>query len=95
MTKFRKSVMQIGFASVMGLGAVLASATSALADTVCNRFGDCWHVDHREHYPRSLGVHFYSDAWHDRHDWDRERRRHWRENHDGRGFWRRGVWVEF
>ncbi len=94
MTKFRKYVAQIGCASVIAAGALLASTSSASAETACNRYGDCWHVDHRDHYPNTLGVRFYSDDWYRHHDWDHDRRLHWRANHDGRGYWRNGIWIQ-
>ena len=78
-------------AALLGIGALAATSTAAEARIACNRFGDCWHVNDRYDYPPQLGVRFYSDdwRWHHRHGY------HWRNDHDGRGYWRNGVWITF
>ncbi len=75
-----------------GLCALGLSATSASAEVVCNRDGDCWHVKTRYDYRPDLGLKVHPDSWR----WaDRDQQRYrWRE-HDGRGYWRNGVWVQF
>ena len=54
------------------------------------RAGDCWHArDHYDYAPR-FGVVVHDDNWRWR---DRDHYR-WRE-HDGRGYWRNGIWLSF
>ena len=81
------------------LGAAIAAGTlavsigSASAYVVCNRDGDCWHTESRYRAP---GVRFdwHNDDWYFHQRWDD--RRHWREErHEGRGYWRNGVWITF
>ena len=73
-------------------GSVLAmSATTASAEIVCNRDGDCWHIKTRHHYRPEFGVTIHPDNWRWR---ESERHYRWRE-HEGRGYWRNGVWIEF
>jgi hypothetical protein len=67
-------------------------ATTASAEIVCNEEGDCWHVHERHVYRPEFGVRVYPDSWRWR-DADAPRYR-WRE-HAGRGYWRRGVWIDF
>ena len=66
--------------AVVGIVGILAlTATSASAAIVCNEEGDCWH-------------HVYGDDW----KWadaDHDKYR-WRE-HEGRGYWNKGVWIGF
>lgn len=88
----KKLMMQGAVALAMGAAALAATATSASAYIVCNRVGDCWHVSERYHYRPSFGVVIHDDNWRWR---DRDDRRYrWRE-HEGRGYWRNGIWLSF
>lgn len=90
MKNFGKYLATAGVAAVIGAGAIVASSVPASAEIVCNRHGDCWHA--REHYdyqPR-FGVTVHSDDWR----WRRHERYRWRE-HEGRGYWRNGIWLNF
>lgn len=77
----------IGAACALTLGATAASAA-----IVCNDDGDCWHVKEKYQYRPEFGVQIYPDNW----KWaDHEHKKYrWRE-HNGRGYWRKGVWIEF
>ena len=87
----RKLMTTGAVAALLGIGAVAATSTAASAYTVCNRFGDCWHESNRYTYPGTLGVHYYGDNYRWNHD-----RYHWRDHHhDGRGYWRNGLWITF
>jgi len=83
----RFTIALLGMAS-----AALLSTTGASAAVVCNDDGDCWHTKQRYEYKPDFRLRVYGDnwRWHKR-DHDRYR---WRE-HDGRGYWRKGVWIEF
>jgi hypothetical protein len=79
--------------AALGAACVLAlTATTASADIACNREGDCWHVKERPHYHHEWGIVVHPEGWRwaDR-DHDRYR---WRE-HEGRGYWHDGAWIEF
>jgi len=91
MTTIRKLMTTGAVAALLGLGGLAATTTAADARTVCNRFGDCWHESARYDYPARLGVRFYGDDWRWRHH-DGYR---WRGHHEGRGYWRNGIWVTF
>ena len=80
--------------------AALAIPQTASARVVCNAFGDCWSTRAVVTYPRTLGVHVYSDRYAD----DRYRERQWRRYHrhwrgadhaGDRGYYCSGVWVPF
>ena len=86
----RKLMTTGAVAAVLGIGALAATTTAAEARIACNRFGDCWHVNDRYDYPATLGVRFYDDNWRYHH-----RGYHWLGDHDGRGYWRNGLWVTF
>jgi hypothetical protein len=95
MTHIRKLLTTSAIAALVGVGALAATSSAASARTVCNRDGDCWHESTQYDYPATLGVKFYGDdyrATHSDHDRDHY---NWRENHDGRGYYRQGVWVAF
>ena len=88
-----KILRSIAMAALVGAGALVASANSASAYVVCNRWGECWHTDTRYSYAPRLHVRFYDDGWYRRHHW--RHRYHWRDAHEGRGYWRNGVWITF
>jgi hypothetical protein len=76
----------------LAVGGVAATAGSASAVVVCNASGDCWHVDRRTTYPRDVRATYHNDDWYFHQKWDDKR--HWREAHEGRGYWANGAWVE-
>ncbi len=65
------------------------SANSASAYVACNRGGDCWHTTERYNYRPGFGISIHDDNW----KW-RGHHYRWHE-HDGRGYWRNGLWVTF
>jgi hypothetical protein len=79
----------LAMAAVSGL---LLSANSANAEVACNDEGDCWHVKEKHEYKPDFKVRIYADDW----KWkdDEEKKYRWRE-HDGRGYWSKGVWIGF
>lgn len=82
-----KFMAMIVVATVFGLGTLLMNS-AARADVVCS--GDtCWHTHGGYHYPPGVVVR-HDDRWH----WGHAEHYHWRE-HEGRGYWRNGVWVTF
>ncbi|MGO9866173.1 MAG: hypothetical protein ACLPJY_00600 [Rhodomicrobium sp.] len=66
------------------------TATAASAEIVCNREGDCWHVKTHHPYQNEWGIVVHPDNW----KWEGHEKYRWRE-HEGRGYWRNGVWVQF
>jgi hypothetical protein len=77
--------------ALVGVGAMAATTTASEARTVCNDYGDCWHESSRYDYPSTLRVRFHNNRWH-RHHHDRNS---WRDNHEGRGYYRQGLWITF
>ena len=77
-------------AAILGLVGLAATTTTASAYVACNRDGDCWHTENRVHAP---GVTFdiHPDDWYFHQHWDANR--HFRDYHEGRGYYRGGVWV--
>ena len=90
MKTFGKLLATAGAAAVLGAAAIVASSAPASAEIVCNRHGDCWHVrDHYDYRPE-FGLVVHPDDWR----WRRHEHFRWRE-HEGRGYWRNGVWLSF
>jgi hypothetical protein len=71
------------------------SAGSASAYVACNAAGECWHTDHRYHYTPSVRVQMHPDDWYFHRDWQRDKTMQWREHHEGRGYYRSGIWIPF
>ena len=88
----RKILLHSAAAGILGAAALAIMTGSAAAAIVCNDDGDCWHVRDRYEYPAGIHVTWHDDDWRWR-DQDRDRYR-WRE-HEGRGYWRNGVWISF
>ena len=75
------------------LGGLLAVSVAAPASAyvACNRDGDCWHTETRTHAP---GVRFdyHPDDYYFHQRWD-DGHRHFRDYHEGHGYYRSGVWI--
>jgi hypothetical protein len=92
MTSLNKILSATAFAALMATGALVASSGAASAYMACNREGgDCWHSDSRVHAP---GVHldYHPDDWYFHQKWDGGDR-HYRDYHEGRGYYKGGVWI--
>lgn len=76
----------------LSLSALVAVASPASAYVVCNRDGDCWHTDRRVTVP-GVTFSYHPDDWYFHQHWDADRDRHWHDYHEGRGYWRNGVWI--
>jgi hypothetical protein len=74
-----------------GIGALMALAAPASAYVVCNAGGDCWHTEARYHYPEA-GYVYHPDDWYFHRHWDAGR---FHDYHEGRGYYRNGLWVTF
>ena len=89
----KKALSATAFAALMATGAWLATAGTASAYVACNREGgDCWHSDRREHAP---GVRFdyHPDDWYFHQKWEGNNDRHYRHYHEGRGYYKGGIWI--
>ncbi len=77
--------------AIFGAACVLAlTASAASAEIVCNREGECWHVKGRLDYHPDWGLVVHPDNW----KWESHEKYTWRE-HEGRGYWHGGKWLEF
>ena len=88
----KKTLTLAAIAATLAIGGVAATATTASAAIVCNRDGDCWHVDNRLAYPH-MRFERHPDDWYFHRHWDNDRDHHWREYHEGRGYYDHGVWM--
>jgi hypothetical protein len=82
-------------AALLALGGLAATTSAASAYVVCNDVGDCWHTDARYHYGPDVHVQYHPDDWYFHRDWNNDHDHHWRDYHDGRGYYRNGLWVTF
>jgi hypothetical protein len=74
--------------------AALAYAVPASAYVACNREGDCWHTEDRVVRP-GIRFDYHPDDWYFHRHWEGDREHRWREYHEGRGYWRNGLWITF
>ena len=86
--------MKILSKTILALAGVVAlGASSASAAVVCNDDGDCWRVKEKYEYKPELRLRIYDDNWKWA-DGDRDKYR-WREARESRGYWKKGVWIDF
>jgi len=95
MITMKKLAATAGVAATLALGLAAASATPASAYVVCNGAGDCWHTDHHYGYGHEVQAQVHPDDWYFHQDWAHDTNHHWRDYHEGRGYYRSGVWVNF
>lgn len=75
--------------TMVALGVVVALSVPSSAYVACNA-GECWHTDRRVAVP-GVAFEYHPDDWYFHQHWDGDR--HWHDYHEGRGYWRSGVWV--
>jgi hypothetical protein len=92
MISLKKALSTTAFAVLMATGALAATAGTASARVVCGADGDCWHTDAAP--PRVPGITFsvHPDDWYFHQKWDNSDR-HYRDYHEGRGYYKGGVWI--
>ena len=83
MTRATKTLL----GTAIGAAALAVSAAGASAEIACSG-NVCWHVKERYTYPRESKVIIRKDTWKPGPSIN------FRE-HEGRGYWRSGVWVDF
>ena len=92
MDSLKKTLTATAFAAFMAMGALVATTGAASAYMACNRDGgDCWHSDSRVHAP-GVRLDYHPDDWYFHQKWDGGDR-HYRDYHDGRGYYKGGVWI--
>jgi hypothetical protein len=90
--ELKRKLLAVSASVALGLLGLVAVAQPASAYMACNRDGgDCWHTDSRVHAP---GVRFdyHPDDWYFHQKWDGGDR-HYRDYHEGRGYYKGGVWI--
>jgi hypothetical protein len=85
-----RDYLKLAAAGAVAACALAMTATSVSAAIVCNAEGECWHVRAQYVYKPEFGLVVHPNHWR----WRAHERFVWRE-HEGRGYWRNGVWVEF
>ena len=74
--------------AVTAAAAIVPAAASAAI--VCNGENECWHTKQAYKYDPSFGLTVHENDW----KWGDADHYTWRE-HEGRGYWRNGVWITF
>ena len=86
----KKLMLQAAAAAILAAGAMAVTSSAASADVVCNSAGECWHTHDTYKYDPAFGVVVHPNDW----KWGPADHYRWHE-HEGRGYWRDGVWVTF
>jgi len=94
MTLLKTALSAAAMTLLMGTGALIATTGPASARMVCNSEGDCWHTERSYNYPdRSYTRH--NDDWYFHQSWNNDEHHHYRDYHDGRGYYKGGLWIGF
>ena len=85
----KKILVSAALSAIFAGGAMVALTAPASAAIVCNRAHECWHTTEAYHYKPAFGVTVHPDTW-------KFRGKGWTfREHEGRGYWRNGVWITF
>ena len=87
----KKVISTVSLSALLALAGVVASSVVANAYVACNHEGDCWHTESRVHVP-GVTFSFHPDDWYFHQRWDGGDR-HYRDYHEGRGYYKGGVWI--
>jgi hypothetical protein len=85
-----KSIAKLAAVAALSVAALGVSTIAASAKIVCNAEGECWHVRGNYNYHPEFGLTVHENNW----KWGGGDKYRWRE-HEGRGYWRNGVWIRF
>ncbi len=85
-----KSIAKFAAVAALSVAALGVSKIGASAKIVYNAEGECWHVRGAYAYRPEFGLTVHENGW----KWGAGDKYRWRE-HEGRGYWRNGVWVRF
>jgi hypothetical protein len=94
MITVRKTLSATAIAALMSMGVLVATAAPAAARVICNAEGDCWHTDAPPPVVPGIRFNIHPDDWYFHQHWDGDRDHHYRDYHDGRGYYKGGVWVQ-
>ena len=81
-------------ATLLGAAGLAVSASGAGAYVACNHDGgDCWHTDKKVKAP-GVTFDYHPDDWYFHQHWDADKDHHFRDYHEGRGYYKGGIWVQ-
>ena len=92
MTFLKTAVSAAAITLFVGTGTLVVTTAPASARMVCNDSGDCWHTESNYRYP-GRGYTRHNDDWYFHQTWDDQR--HYRDYHEGRGYYKGGLWIGF
>ena len=91
MNSLKKALSTTAFTALMATGVLAATAGTASAYMACNHDGDCWHTDKKVSAP-GVTFDYHPDDWYFHQTWTGSNN-HYRDYHEGRGYYKGGVWI--
>ena len=92
--ELKKTLLAVATSAALGALGMVVAAQPATARMVCNSDGDCWHTDDSHaRYSNDVHAQYHPDDWYFHQHWDSDREHHYRDYHDGPGYYRHGAWV--
>lgn len=92
--KLKNTLLGVSASFAIGALALVVAVAPASARMVCNGNGDCWHSDD-SHARYSADVHaqYHPDDWYFHQNWNTDKEHHYRDYHEGHGYYKGGAWV--
>ncbi len=84
---------KLSIALLAAASAACVTASGVSAAVVCNDDGDCWRTKEKYEYRPELKLRIYDDNW--RWEEKENNKYRWRESRNARGYWSKGIWLEF
>ena len=92
MISVKKALSATAIAALLATGALVVTIGTASARIVCNAEGDCWHTDAPPPPVPGIRFNLHPDDWYFHQKWDDTH--HYRDYHEGNGYYKGGVWVQ-
>jgi hypothetical protein len=92
--ELKKKLFAVAASAALSVVALASVSQPAAARVVCNDSGDCWHTDdNAPRYGSEVHAQYHPDDWYFHQHWDADKEHHYRDYHEGRGYYKDGVWV--
>ena len=94
MISIQRMLSATAVAALLATAGLVATVAPSAARVVCNNEGDCWHTDAAPRPVPGITFNVHPDDWYFHQHWDGDKDHHYRDYHEGRGYYKGGVWIQ-